>query len=68
MFVWILCCFGIQSHLRAIYIIVCVHITQDGDSALILVASLGLTDVVVELVKAGADMDLQNKVWLWCYQ
>ena len=58
----ILCCLGIQSYLRTTYIIVCVHVTQDGDSALILAASLGLTDVVVELVKAGANLNLQNKV------
>ena len=37
-------------------------ITQDGDSALIWPASLGRTAVVVELVKAGALLDLQNKV------
>ena len=37
-------------------------ITQDGDSALTLAAWGGHTNVVVELVKAGADLDLQNKV------
>ena len=37
-------------------------VTQYGDSALILTARLDLTDVVVELVKAGANLDLQNKV------
>ena len=36
--------------------------TQDGDSALTLAARDGLTDVVVELVKAGANLDLQNEV------
>ena len=36
--------------------------TQNGDSALILASSDGLTDVVVELVKAGANLDLQNEV------
>ena len=37
-------------------------ITQDGDSALMRAASSGKTDVVVELVKAGANLDLQSKV------
>ena len=39
-----------------------VFITQDGDSALTLAASGGHTDVVVELVKVRAKLDLQNKV------
>ena len=37
-------------------------ITQDGNSALILAAVWGKTEVVVELVKAGANVDLQNEV------
>ena len=37
--------------------------TQFGDSALTLAASGGHTDVVVELVKGGASLDLQNKVF-----
>ena len=37
-------------------------ITQSGYSALILAASNGHTEVVVELVKAGALLDLQNTV------
>ena len=37
-------------------------ISQDGDSALMEAAYYGETDVVVELVKAGANLDLQNKV------
>ena len=40
-------------------------ITQSGDSALILAAWLGHTDVVTELVKAGANLDLQNEVYLY---
>ena len=47
----------------------CVHvyttssvITQDGESALISAASEGYTGVVVELVKARANLDLQNIV------
>ena len=35
--------------------------TQDGDTALTLAASGGHTDVM-ELVKAGANFDLQNNV------
>ena len=37
-------------------------ITQDGHSALILAAWGGHTEVVVELVKANANLNLQNKV------
>ena len=37
-------------------------ITQDGYTALILAAANGHTEVVVELVKAKANLDLQNKV------
>ena len=37
-------------------------ITQDGDSALIEAAFYGRTEVVVELVKSKANLDLQNKV------
>ena len=37
-------------------------ITQDGNSALMRAAENGYTKVVVELVKAGANLDLQNKV------
>lgn len=36
--------------------------TQDGDLALTLAAKHGHTDIVVELVKAGANLNLQNKV------
>ena len=37
-------------------------ITQGGRSALMSAASNGHTKVVVELVKAGADLNLQNDV------
>ena len=37
-------------------------ITQDGYSALIWAAWEGHTEVVVELVKAKANLDLQNEV------
>ena len=35
---------------------------QDGDTALILAASEGHTDIVKILVEHGADMDIRNKV------
>ena len=37
-------------------------ITQSGDSALLWAVDNGHTDVVQLLVKAGANLDLQNKV------
>ena len=37
-------------------------ITQDGYTALILAAYKGRTEVVVELVKAKANLDLQTEV------
>ena len=37
-------------------------ITQWGDSALMEAARVGKTEVVVELVKAGTNMDIQNEV------
>ena len=45
------------------------HFTQDGRSALISAASEGRTKVVVELVKARANLDLQDDVCLdsWWY-
>ena len=36
--------------------------SQYGDSALMRAASWGRTEVVVELIKAGANLNLQNKV------
>ena len=38
------------------------HFTQGGESALMKAASEGYTEVVVELVKARANLDLQDKV------
>ena len=38
-------------------------ITQDGESALMLAFSEGKTEVVSLLVKAGAALDLQDKVY-----
>ena len=37
-------------------------ITQDGDSALMIAAYWGHTETVEELVKAKANLDLQNNV------
>ena len=37
-------------------------ITQSGDSALMTAARNGKTEAVVELVKAGANVDMQDKV------
>ena len=37
-------------------------ITQDGQSALMMAARCGKTDVAVELLKAGANVDMQNNV------
>ena len=37
-------------------------ITQVGDSALMWAATIGQTEIIAELVKAGADLNLQNKV------
>ena len=37
-------------------------ITQDGESALMMAARKGKTEVVSLLLKAGANTDLQNKV------
>ena len=37
-------------------------ITQEGVSALMMAAMKGKTEVVVELVKAGANVDMQSKV------
>ena len=41
-------------------------IIQDGDSALMRVAYWGHTETVTELVKAKANLDLQNNVWIQC--
>ena len=37
-------------------------ITQNGDSALMMAAQDGMTEVVPLLLEAGANIDLQNKV------
>ena len=40
-------------------------ITQNGDSALMRAAYHGRTETVKELIKAKANLDLQNKVILY---
>ena len=42
-------------------------ITQDGASALVAAAQEGKTEAVVELVKAGANVDMQTKVCQYIY-
>ena len=42
-------------------------ITQDGVSALMAAASEGKTEAVVELVKAGAKVDMQTEVCQYIY-
>ena len=39
-------------------------ITQDGDTAVMMAASEGMTEVISLLLEAGADFHLQNKVWM----
>ena len=58
---------SIRVHTVLLHACVCVPyvisvITQDGESALIKAAYWGKTEVVVELVKAGALLNLQNTV------
>ena len=42
-------------------------ITQNGASALMAAAREGKTEAVVELVKAGANVDMQTKVCQYIY-
>ena len=48
----------------SVYTIYMSIITQNGMSALHLAAGMGWTDVVVELVKNGANLNLQNIVYM----
>ena len=41
-------------------------ITQEGWSALMLAATMGETEAVVELVKTGANVDMQSEVCYLC--
>ena len=43
------------------------YITQVGNSALMAAAGMGKTEVGVELVKAGANVDMQNAVRTFTY-
>ena len=42
-------------------------VTQDGWSALIVAAMRGKTEMVVHLVKAGANVDMQDEVCQYIY-
>ena len=41
--------------------------SQGGDTALMEAAWMGRTEIVAQLVKCGADFNLQNKVCLFMY-
>ena len=43
-------------------------IIQDGNSALMIAARWGMTEVVSLLLKAGADIHLRNKVCQYTYK
>ena len=54
-----------SQHTVSVSVCVILHmsvITQDGNSALMEATKECNTEVVVELVKAGANIDMQNKV------
>ena len=58
------------QHTVSISVCVILHmsvITQDGDSALMEATKVGNTEVVIELVKAGANVDMLNKVCQYKY-
>ena len=42
-------------------------LTQVGNSALMLAVSTGFMDVVMELIKSGANLNLQNNVYSYSY-
>ena len=42
-------------------------ITQDGYTALMLASRNGKTEIVDQLINAGATLDLQNDVCISCY-
>ena len=52
-------------HLTLILHLIYIFITQDGDTVLILASGQCGTEAVVELLKAGAKVNLQNNV-CWC--
>ena len=57
----------VHVHTIYVYMYILPHLSshvQDGRSALILAARWGYTEVVVELVKARANLELQDEVCL----
>ena len=52
---------SVYSVCDILHISVITHV-QDRDSPLMVAAQTGKTDVVVELLRAGADINLQSKV------
>ena len=42
-------------------------LSQDGDTPLMRTACMGETEIMAELVKGGADLNLQNEVCLFMY-
>ena len=55
----------VRHSLLACSILLTLSVTaQDGDTALILAARWGRTDVVVELVRGGANLDMQDEVYM----
>ena len=56
---------SVQYHAVCVALHICLH--QVGHTALMRAAFWGHTKVVTELVKGGADLNLQNKVFLFMY-
>ena len=54
----------LRMNSRPLLVCVILHISQLGNTALMMAAEEGYTEVVVELIKAGANLNLQNKVQL----
>ena len=52
---------SVYSVCDILHISVITHV-QDGNSPLMVAAAAGKTDVVVDLLQAGANINLQNKV------
>ena len=48
--------------MKLVLVCVILHMSQLGNTALMMAAEEGYTEVVVELIKAGANLNLQNKV------
>ena len=55
-------CYSLQYVMMSVYGEYLSVITQDGFSALMMAAMEGKTEVIVELVKARANVDMQNEV------